>query len=154
MQKHRASKHKQLQYHSYAPTTARSNIAGRTTPHNAKARRQMVAYNNAGSSALGMKNNTRQLGKWAHKHGRASEKFPKINPKFDFDLKNIWFDDEKFLICKDFLQKWLFLRARLQPGGSQDGRTAPGRSDWSRASPYISLICMSCFSSNWVPFSL
>lgn len=91
MQKHRASKHKQLQYHSYAPTTARSNIAGRTTPHNAKARRQMVAYNNAGSSALGMKNNTRQQGKWAHKHGQASEKFPKIFSK-------IWFWFEKYLI--------------------------------------------------------
>lgn len=55
---------------THTPGSARSNIAERTTPHNAKACRQMEASNNADSATLSMKNKTKQLHQLAHLHAR------------------------------------------------------------------------------------
>ena len=55
---------------THTPGSARSNIAERTTPHNAKACRQMEASNNADSATLSMKNKTKQLRQLAHMHTR------------------------------------------------------------------------------------
>ena len=120
---------------THTPGSARSNIAERTTPHNAKACRQMEASNNADSATLSMKNKTKQLRQLAHMYTRVlvlvlvqgqvqrqgQGKFcirfaprhgpwpgrglpfghpghHKIHSNFDFQLKKIWFDNEKWKI--------------------------------------------------------